>query len=660
MEYASISNHLLNFGRYAFAFVLVFGVFPYFIFAKQYNDRFENIVSRFIKMTFLIIIIGYGLIITKLFEFLGILFFLAIAFTCAALRRHGLPELSRLKSSSTALIYNVADGIIHPKELFLGFLNPLKLKLGGAFKSAFKYFLNPLQFILTAFTFIYAGYLRLNDVFFHAAPALSDGTVTLLWLKYVQNRLFFPEGIYPQGFHICLAIVQKFSGADPLYILKYWGPVNGVLIAAGLYFAVSRIAKRKGPGIIAAFIYGGLGQFLTASWDRQGATNSQEFAFVFIIPVLYFFIIYLEELDKKYLYTAFAGITVTGLVHTLAFAFAAYGVVIIMFAALLSDIKKYYRVFMRVFIMGVVSGIISVLPIGLGLLMGCGFNSSSEDFLFSQSADAAVPELIVSDYAAIISLALLLLYLLFTFIFSFKKRKEKMAVSCFTWFGIFSFLLYYLGGYLSKSEVLDARARDLWSLVSPLCIGLGVYVLGQIVRAMTAKRILDFVLCSALVVSAFVYFKPTAVFPYKMMYDKNVEQYLKIVQAYRPTEWRIVGQTELFGLAYNIGFIEYVYNFLNDNIPEARNISYVLDGKRIEVKDKDVFIFLEKKIFRTDFPNYHDEYDRREEEKYVLEDWLERYTKTHDNISVFYEDGDITVYHIHQEPTREDVMDKIW
>jgi hypothetical protein len=122
----------------------------------------------------------------------------------------------------------------------------------------------------------------------------------------------------------------------------------------------------------------------------------------------------------------------------------------------------------------------------------------------------------------------------------------------------------------------------------------------------------------------------------------------------------------MYAIAYGQGFIDYIGDFLNNNNPEDKRISYVFKGERVEVKDQDVFIFTQKKIFRTDVPSLRDlpslqaQYDMEEMEKPKIEDWIRRYSKTHDNISVFYEDDDIAVYRIHQPPTRDEVMNTIW
>ncbi|MBW9234207.1 hypothetical protein JQK62_18440, partial [Leptospira santarosai] len=53
--------------------------------------------------------------------------------------------------------------------------------------------------------------------------------------------------------------------------------------------------------------------------ERQAATNSQEFAFVFIFPALYFLIKYVCDKQKEDLKIGLICTAIIGLVHSLVF-----------------------------------------------------------------------------------------------------------------------------------------------------------------------------------------------------------------------------------------------------------------------------------------------------------------------------------------------------
>ena len=44
----------------------------------------------------------------------------------------------------------------------------------------------------------------------------------------------------------------------------------------------------------------------------------------------------------------------------------------------------------------------------------------------------------------------------------------------------------------------------------------------------------------------------------------------------------------------------------------------------------------------------------------ALERWVAKYRETHDNLSVYYQDDFIEIYHIHQPKSKEEFFQQIW
>ena len=331
----------IYFGQYIIAFIIVNIVLPRLMFARSKRPALANFFAYFIQMVLLVIIVGYCLTLLKIFEMVTILVvFLFFIF--------GRTFVKKSKGSNKAAtkevfqwVYDYADGIINLPKVIKTRFSEWTDTVRKSFQS--QNMTSIATFILSVSVLAYSGFLRIYDAFINAAPAMSDSYVTLAWIKYIGQNQLFHDGIYPQGFHIYQAVLQKFAGLDPLFVLKFTGPINGLLIVLGIYFVVSSLLKNKQAGIIAAAVYGIFGNFLTESWERQAATNSQEFAFVFIMPCLYFFYRYFTEEDKQDLYIGGAALTVIGLVHSLALAFALFGGVVLMFAILVSDTKHFKK-----------------------------------------------------------------------------------------------------------------------------------------------------------------------------------------------------------------------------------------------------------------------------------------------------------------------------
>jgi hypothetical protein len=51
---------------------------------------------------------------------------------------------------------------------------------------------------------------------------------------------------------------------------------------------------------------------------------------------------------------------------------------------------------------------------------------------------------------------------------------------------------------------------------------------------------------------------------------------------------------------------------------------------------------------------------RREKEYLELGRWVEKYRDSHDNLSIYYEDENVQVFHIHQPRSREEEFREMW
>lgn len=668
--YASFINQFINLSHYAFSFVLLFLIWPYFMFKKEDLPLLDRFFTGFIKMVFIIIVTGYLLVVLKLFELIA----LAAIFLLISARKLLFYKSPHHKedafNSIIVWVYDVIDGVIHPVRLIKNRLLIQKNYWSGILYNIFGSFQRISETLLLISVFAYTAYLRFYDACVHAAPAMSDAYVTLEWMKLVNRRILFDNqlangayvhGIYPRGFHIYLATIGKFAAIDPLYILKYSGPLNGVLTALGLYFVLSRITKRRIPGIAAVIIFGLLGSYIMGGdWIRQSSTNSQEFAFVFIIPVLYFYYKFLESHKKNDLWTAAAGTAVVGLVHSLAFALLGLGMGVIILCALVTDFKGSWRKIPVICLSGIMSAVMSVLPLGIGLLLGYHIHSSSESFLVRKASNVTSPALTFFDYAALASAALLV----FFFIFNLKRKKDMLPVLFCAAMGAGTFGLYYWGAVLTGSELVSARSGVLWALIIPFCIGMGWYIAGGLIAPIYKHGVIETFIYLCLVAAIGLYLRPSPIIPYKMEYDSSVEQYLRISSMYRPTEWYIVSQEEGYSLVLGNGYHMLMKEFLDRYNPSVKRLEINENGKQI-VLSHDIFIFHEKKVYKVDKTNsvYKDEepiYERREKENTQLEEWLKMYRSTHDNAEIFYEDDNLQVVHINQPPTKNEQFSDIW
>jgi hypothetical protein len=665
--YAQFSNQLIHLLHYFFAFAFLMIILPKVIFKNRHQgDPLEQIVVNYLKMVFFTIIVGYVLILTKLFEVLSLLAIWSSLIWYKYLSYKSGRNRQEVFTSINTWFYDYLDGLFRIGRLLLQNLKTTLLFWKHSITTRFSNFQVISELLVLAFVFISAAYYRFYDALVHAAPAMSDAYVTLAWIKYNSSRKFedfFHDGIYPQGFHINMALLHKFAAIDELYILKYTGPLISMFTMLGFYFVVSRFTGRKIPGIVSALVYGLCGHLISESaWIRQASTNSQEFAFVFILPTLYFFYQYLHNGKKENFWAGATGLAITGLVHSFAQGFAGLGLLALIAAAILLNTRKYIRQSIEISIAGAASLAIAAFPLGMGFLLGKSLNDSSSAFLTSTlKTPITIPILHGMDYVALVSLAILV----FFFGISLKTRKESLLLLFSIFFIAGTFFINEFGGKITNSTLITSRAGDLWALAVPYCIGMGVYVLFKLFTKLRKRETLELACTVILIVLIMVFIRPTAIQPYKMESDHSVEQYLRIAGSYPAKMWMVVSQKEGYDLVFSNGYHLLMKDFLPKYDPTKPPLTIVGENAPDAKIPLDTYIYREKNIFEVSKDNviYSTEklvYEERARQMIQLGQWVDSYKNAGNTIEIFFEDNDLIIYHIHREQTKEEKNAKIW
>lgn len=630
---------------------------PVLLFREEKSTS-EKIVSRFIKMVFLVIIMGYLLVITKLYEVLSILVFLLLVYVTRKwiYRKKELDPRSFTRVTLRA--WDTLDGLRNIKKYYIGKWSRARLE-----KVKDRISLLPFAPLIAGVILLVligiSAYIRFYDVFVHAAPPLSDSYVTLAWMKYIDGRKLFEDGIYPQGFHIYLATLLKFSAIDGLYVLRYTGPLNILLLIIGLYYFIRKLTDSFVGGVVGATIFGLLSGYIpNLPIDRQAATNSQEFAFIFLLPSLYFLVMYLINGRKDYLCTGMIGTTIIGLVHMLVFGHIGISIGLLVLAYFIVNKFKHWQRGIRMWGMAVLTVVASLLPLGVGRVLGRTVHSASSEFLVSTAKEkVGSQELYAIDYIALASIAIIAVV---TSLF-YKHLSHQLRLVCsFTvLIGISTFILYYFVGKWTNSTLIASRAIDLWAIILCLCIGIGVASLLAF-WSFSAKR--DWVEIGiagiALVVLVGTY-PPTIINPYKMQHDAVIEQYLNISEQFPVQTWQLISFNEGYSLVLGKGFHMHLDEFVERYDPKKKELTKFLE----EESDKEIppnnFVVFEKNMFQVSKTNsiysiMKGKYEKRQEHYANLQKWLDTYKKNHKKVTVYYEDENIVIYHFHREKTKKE------
>lgn len=648
MTYATFATHVSPVVHYLMAFSLLFILLPKWLFSTGYVDLADRWFAAYVKMIFFLIISGYLLVLTKTYEVPSLVLLFAFIIAYRVVKREQGKKTDTLKIHLLNYVFNWLDGLLTFRHVDLKLKVSIKLsRLKSSVKKAcsLKVIVEGLALLLIIGG---ASYLRFYDAFANAAPPMADSYVTLAWMKYIDARQLFHDGIYPQGFHIYLATLFKFAAVDAFYILRYTGPFNSVAVTLGLYIMIRKLTKSGIGAITAAFILGVLWMVIPQSLldiERQAATNSQEFAFVFIYPAVYFFSRYFLEKRKEDLQVGLICTAIIGLVHSLAFAFMGILLGVLVMSAILT-LKDSWKPAVHICIGTLLTVVLSLVPIGAGLLLGKQFHSSSAAYLIERKEFVyTYPDLTYIDYSA-----LGLCVVLFLYLFLLKNTRNDRFVGLFMILAVAStFILYFGGGTWTQSTVIESRARELWGIVIPFCVGVSISYLFKWLKE--KWHLVFYIPLILLTLLVFIVYKPSPIIPYKLEHQENIEQYMKIRNEYLHKTWMIVSQVEGYSVVLGTGYHMYLGDFLQLYRPDREALTRMGAGSIDDSVAQDVFIFMEKNLFQVAESNsvyelLKPEYARRNQEYTQLAEWMKMHKEAGFNVKTFFENENIRIYHL--------------
>jgi hypothetical protein len=226
-------------------------------------------------------------------------------------------------------------------------------------------------------------------------------------------------------------------------------------------------------------------------------------------------------------------------------------------------------------------------------------------------------------------------------------------------------VFYYIGGYITNNQVIITRSGEFWALISPCAIGFCCAILAKLLFMAIKTKALEPVLCIILVFAGLALMKPAPIIPYKMENNSGVEQYLRL-NSLTPKTWMIVSQNEGYAIVFLRGSHMYVADLLKDYNPKAKYLAK--RNKPDDILPTDVFVYYQKKVFRTSFENLQSRYDMQEKEMPKLKEWIDQYKAAHPSVKsadkiyweIFYDGPDLMVFHIHQPEKQSKTAKKLW
>lgn len=601
-----------NFIKYIWGYIILMFIIPCFMFTRIKGDTSKSIVCNYIKMTFWIIVTGYITVLLRLFELIT---FVAAVFIFIAYKyyKDRAFQKTAIKDNIGLLVINHVDNVERIEKKILKFVTLRLHRFIYKVKT-----LNTSELLMLLAVFGYAAYLHFYDCFTSAAPA--SGTYQLIEkMKYISLK--------PQGLGIVMAVMQKVQHINHLYVIRFTYPLLNLLASFGLYWFASRLAHKTG-GIIAAMLFGVLGPYLTGATLYQYEMETV-YAAVFYLPVLYFFYQYACFAKKEDFFAAFFGCAVTGLLDIRVFCFLFAGLFTLLVAKSLVDFRKDLLNMLVLFALLLTAATIAVIPLIIGVLTGTPF-----DFSQYFTVVQGMPAVSNTDIAGLVSAGIILLSLPL-------YNKDISALTAKVWvilLGIVSFAGFMYGGMVTNGVV-----ELLWHFTLPVVISFACLSVFDALKLTFRFRHTFDLACLALIITVFAYFPQKPVTTQKQGNDSNIMQYLKICQTFRPTQWMIVSWQEEYSLALGYGYHMMLDEFIEKYPPDRNRLINREDNKTL--KTEDIFIFVGKKRLEA-VPDIYE--------------WLYRYGLSHDKLTLFYHDGSLEVWRIHQEVKAEDRHMILW
>ena len=238
---------------------------------------------------------------------------------------------------------------------------------------------------IAAVTYVYGP--NMVKVFGYKA---SDIPVHNYWINELDRNNIWAAGVYPYGFHIVIYYLHVVFGIKTYVLLRIFGVVQTYFVYLALVAALKMVCKGRFTPYLGVLFYV-MDIFNRNTYARFESALPQEFSMIFILTSVCMAIRFFQEfakeqkapeekkkeLDKNcrwYLVQFAIGFSLTLTIHFYSTMVA--GLFCIGVAAGFCFRFVRWKYFRRIMVTGILSVLISVLPMAAGVAMGKGLQGS--------------------------------------------------------------------------------------------------------------------------------------------------------------------------------------------------------------------------------------------------------------------------------------------
>lgn len=519
-----------------------------------------------------------------------------------------------------------------------------------------------------AVVLIWAAWLRYYQYLHHAFLGASDGYVHLAWVKYLESQQIFHDGIYPYGYHAILSVLGSMTQVDRLLLLRFAGPIGGLLLVLSIAYAAARLRVRPGASVAAMALFGlGFGSPLPANAFRQSQPLPQEFAAAFVLPGTVWAWEYLTKGERTSGLLALLALFLATSIHTYALVYLALAISLLALVGLLMRIVQLRRV-LYLGLGSAGAGLLGALPLIIATLLGRPWHSSLS-YVTSQiqllSPAAGLARLHSGNPMLDLGLLLALLLAVGSFVMA---RKGEHGRHRAVWPLAVSLLLVILYtqtfGRTGIPVLMDpVRSGLFFSLILALAVGI---LLDRLMELLHAGHGLQAMVAASLVAVQVLTWRPKPATWTQQEYDDAVTAYMRISRSYPRMAWTIVAPVEQYSQVLGMGH----HQQLGSLLTQVTAADVEGESFRFPIEDPDVFVFIEKWPLGSSEPVEPDPWaevqlDAYSDPQQLLAHYqepslrsqmerrawgvMEAYRVAHPGeVSVWYETDQFLVYHITQ------------
>jgi hypothetical protein len=672
------------------AFLILYYFIPSRIIKFEKDDKILDkfFISLFHSST-LIIIVVHLLVTIKLYDTFSLYLVLIIAYIFLLRRKvkdipdaiytFGMKGVANVLDLSEGR-YGLIGGIVRKtRDAINLFLDRLK-------RGFIDFLKKPFSGILLFIPFMIGAYVRYSPVFENLRFLTSDTYVHQLWIKHILDSFLFKAPVYPRGYHAILSVFEQLFFLDTYYVLRFMGPFAGILIITSIIYGCKRLFKNNQYICFIAVVLYLFYQGLPASQSRQIAALPQEFALIFMLPGIVFYVKYFKTKKLKYLILAAEAVFITIMVHP----YVTFGLGIAYVFIALLNLKTFIgkSVFFKNVLYFGGSIVAGFLPFFLGIALAKEESQkgqwayalrnikgdASAGTALEGSAKSIFEFKEINEFLGILISAALIIFVLSVLIYlitlKLKDSEIRMQVKTSIVLLVSSLFLYimYRAQFLGLPKVMESlRTGIIFSVLIVVALSSVLFFISLLFKKKYLKTIISIIAVISIIGAIYMNnsFRLETYKGSRMEYDESVYVYLKIKKEFRASEWQIISPVEQYSYILRNGWHIELWAFVKA-IDERK-------GDLLRIEADDIFLFVEKQILHTkdmvseELSNqpFPDDPTRLSEyyavgSRGVLESkayfWAEEFLRTREEMSVYFENDVYKVYHIHQENPKEPIL----